>query len=89
MEYLALLAPVLALAGLPLIERLERWAISPTSMTPLVPPDGRPAPAGPGDARPGPVPPSRGGHPADPGPPRAAPHRRRTVPARPSSSPSV
>jgi hypothetical protein len=29
MAYLALLAPALALAGLPLIDRLERWALSP------------------------------------------------------------
>ena len=26
MEYLALLAPVVTLAGLPLLDRLERWA---------------------------------------------------------------
>jgi hypothetical protein len=27
MEYLALLVPVMTLAGLPLIDRLERWAL--------------------------------------------------------------
>ena len=29
MEYLALLVPAMTLAGLPLIDRLERWAASP------------------------------------------------------------
>lgn len=28
MEYLALLMPAVTLAGLPLIDRLERWALS-------------------------------------------------------------
>jgi hypothetical protein len=28
MEYLALLMPAMTLAGLPLVDRLERWALS-------------------------------------------------------------
>ncbi|MFL6128461.1 MAG: hypothetical protein ACJ73E_05290 [Mycobacteriales bacterium] len=31
MEYLALLMPALVLGGLPLVDRLERWAAGPTT----------------------------------------------------------
>jgi hypothetical protein len=40
MEYLALLVPVMTLAVLPLIERLERWALLPDLLaTPAEPDD--------------------------------------------------
>jgi hypothetical protein len=34
MEYLALLVPVMTLAGLPLLDRLERWAVTADGMAP-------------------------------------------------------
>ena len=39
MEYLALLVPAITLAGLPLIDRLERWAVSADLMVAPVEPD--------------------------------------------------
>jgi hypothetical protein len=39
MEYLALLVPAVTLAGLPLIDRLERWALSPDLAVAAVKPD--------------------------------------------------
>jgi hypothetical protein len=44
MEYLALLVPAMTLAGLPLIDRIERWALSPDSArTPTKPDDAGPS----------------------------------------------
>jgi len=34
MEYLALFAPALVLCGLPLVDRLERWAVGPGAVGP-------------------------------------------------------
>ena len=43
MEYVALLVPAMTLAALPLIDRLERWALSPDLwVTPVEPADADP-----------------------------------------------
>ncbi len=42
MEYVALLVPAMTLAGLPLIDRPERWALDDT-VAPIQPADTRPS----------------------------------------------
>jgi hypothetical protein len=49
-EYLALLVPAMTLVGLPLIDRLERWAVSADSRLPPAEPGGVLPPTGSGDS---------------------------------------
>jgi hypothetical protein len=48
-EYLALLVPAMTLVGLPLIDRLERWALSADYTLPPAEPGGALPPTSSGD----------------------------------------
>ena len=58
MDYLALFAPALILCGLPLVDRLERWAAGPATVGP--------ATAGPATGEETPSPAARLGAPEEP-----------------------